>query len=137
MVALNEERDVPFEKGEDFAIRRAVAGSEIHRGAYLGWSGATEFVRPFVDGDVSAGVARESLDSRTIQAGDEQPLEVQVSGRISVPVTGVVSDLDHGKAVFITDDQTANLSDTGSDTQFGNVKTVTAAGRAIVAFDAT
>ena len=136
-MALTEAIDVPREEGMDIALYDAEAGSEIHSGAALGWTGSPrKFVRPFVDGDVLAGLALESRDSSLLGAGDELTVDTLVSGAVELDVAGVDDDSKVGSTVYLTDDGTYSLTDTGSDTVFGAVKKVVVSGRAVVKFAA-
>jgi len=132
------EQDFPGqEKGEDRALILANAGSNIHGGMALGFTGSPrKFVRPFVDGDDLAGLAMESKDSTAIVAGKEELLEVLQAGRVELAVAGVLDDRHIGSIVYLTNSGTYSLTDTGSDKVFGKVKKVPRSGWAVVKFAA-
>lgn len=99
-----------------------IADDCIYKGAFVGCSAsASGHARPFEDGDKLMGLAFARADNTGGAAGAIS-VEVHGEGLALLSVTGVDSWDDYGKPVYITDDDTFSLADSGTDTVLGKVK---------------
>lgn len=129
------EQLVAFEApaAEDFALYGVDANVQIHEGDKLGWNAGN--VRPMLDDDDFAGIAKESRSNVGGAAGAVL-VEVMVSGRCEDAIAGLTSDQQVGAVVYALDHNSLTLSSATSPTPVGKVKKFIRTGRGVFAFNA-
>ena len=135
MAALTADTKRDYEAGVDPVLNDlpVAASTTCYQGGAVGLDSGN--AKPLADGFTFAGFANAQADNSSGSAADIN-VRVRARGAVVLAVTGVSSSANVGSDVYAADDNTFNLSDTGTDVLIGTVHRHISGTSAVVYFEA-
>ncbi len=122
-MALSKDTVRVMEAGIPQHLNELTVSGTVFEGSAIGQNPSdTSVFRAFVDGDNFIGMAQRGA------ASGEAAVIIQNGVLCDLSVAGTVSDDSVGATVYLTDDGTFSLADSGTDTILGTVSRVVSSG---------